>query len=540
MSRSPIMLPSQSPWPTAPGSLSEEARAFLQDRLRLFFKATFLINLAYYPLFAVALSLDPELELWTALQDAVSLEALGEYAAFGGGWLLTARWRWSVRALEVIDFAGLLIVGACVASWPFVHPYPVLGTYEMLLAWLIVFSLRALLVPSPGKRTLLVTLTAFLPGMVCGPLAAWLRPQEFVSAPSLIFLVAAWGTAAVAFSTVASSTLWGLRKQVRDARRLGQYTLLERLGSGAMGVVYLARHAMLRRPTAIKLLSVEAGGTALERFEREVQFASELTHPNTISIYDYGRTADGVFYYAMEYLDGVDLEGLLALDGPQPPARVIHLLRQVCGALEEAHGRGLLHRDIKPANVFLCRRRGAPDLVKVLDYGLVKDLADGANAAGSRAEGLTGTPHYLSPESISEPASVDARGDLYAVGALAYALLTGAPPFEGRTAVEVCAHHLHSTPLPPSRRIGRDLPADLEAVVMRCLQKQPEERFASAHALRGALEACADARGWTEADADAWWERNGESVKQAREARRARDGSSVTQTIAMDLRGRAA
>ena len=539
MTRPPLILPSQSPWPTGPGSLPEEARAFLQDRLRLFFKATFLMNVAYYPLFALALSVDPELEFWRVLQDAVSLEALGEYAVFGGGWLLSARGRWSFRVLEAIDLAGLVLVGGCVASWPFVHPYPVLGTYEMLLAWMVIISLRGLLVPSTGRRTLAVSLAACLPGLVSGPLAAWLRPQDVVSPASLVFLVAAWGTVAVTFSTVASSMLWGLRKQVRDARRLGQYTLLERLGSGAMGVVYLARHAMLRRPTAIKLLSVEAGGAALERFEREVQFASELTHPNTIAIYDYGRTADGVFYYAMEYLDGVDLDGLVAIDGPQSAARVIHILRQVCGALDEAHGRGLLHRDIKPANVFLCRRRGAPDLVKVLDYGLVKNM-QGEDATASRAEGLTGTPHYLSPEAVSAPASVDARGDLYAVGALAYALLAGQPPFEGRTAVEVCAHHLHSTPIPPSRRSGRNVPADLEAVVMRCLQKRPEDRFASAHALREALEACEDAGRWSDADADAWWERNGAAFQAAREARRATSPNSVTQTLEMDLRGRAA
>jgi serine/threonine-protein kinase len=520
--------------------MPEEARTFLQDRLRLFFKVAFLINLAYYPLFAVAVGLDPRIGLWGALRQTFSLEALGEYSVFGGCWLLLARARWGQKFLEAVDVVGLLLAGCCFAAWPFAHPYPVLGTYEMVLAWMATYTLRAVLVPGTGRRCLTVTLLACLPGLVSGPLAAHLRPQEMVTPVTLVFLVGAWGAVVVTFSTVASALLWGLRKQVRDARRLGQYTLLERLGSGAMGVVYLGRHAMLRRPTAIKLLSAGADGPAMERFEREVQCASELTHPNTLAIYDYGRTADGVFYYAMEYLDGVDLEGLLTLDGAQPPARVIHLLRQMCGALEEAHGRGLLHRDIKPANAFLCRRHGAPDLVKVLDYGLVKELAQRGSPDASRGEALTGTPHYVSPEAVRAPAEVDARSDLYSLGALAYALLTGAPPFTGRTVVEVCAHHLHSTPAPPSARAPRPVPADLEAVVLRCLEKQPEARFASARALRLALEACQDAGRWTEADAEAWWERHGAAVQAHRKARGSVSSLSATQTLLMDLRGRAA
>jgi serine/threonine-protein kinase len=520
--------------------MPEEARAFLQDRLRLFYQVVFLVNVAYYLLFAVAVGLDPGIGLWGTLRQAFSLEALGEYLVFGGCWLLTRRGRWGQRTLEAVDVVGLVLGGCCFAAWPFLHPYPVLGTYELVLAWMALFNLRAVLVPSTGRRSLVVTLCAAVPGLVTAPLAAHTREQSLVAPATLVFLVAAWCAVAVTFSAVASALLWGLRKQVRDARRLGQYTLLERLGSGAMGVVYLARHAMLRRPTAIKLLSAGADGPALARFEREVQCASELTHPNTLAIYDYGRTADGVFYYAMEYLDGVDLEGLLAVDGPQPPARVIHVLRQVCGALDEAHGRDLLHRDLKPANVFLCRRHGAPDLVKVLDYGLVKDLAARGGPDASGAETLTGTPHYLSPESVSAPAEVDARGDLYSLGALAYALLTGAPPFTGRTVVEVCAHHLHTVPVPPSARAGQPVPADLEAVVLRCLEKRPEARFASARELRAALEACQDAGGWTEAHAEAWWERRGAAVQAHRKARGSASSLSDTQTLLMDLRGRAA
>ncbi len=232
-----------------------------------------------------------------------------------------------------------------------------------------------------------------------------------------------WQVAAVAVSAVTSRVLFGLRAEIADTRRLGQYTLEEKIGEGGMGVVYRAHHAMLRRPTAIKLLPLaKAGAENLLRFEREVQLTASLTHPNTVAVFDYGRTVEGVFYYAMEYLDGINLDQLVRADGPQPPGRVVRILQQASGALAEAHQIGLVHRDIKPANIILCERGGVPDVVKVVDFGLVKRVRtddDAMTMAVTTEQTLLGTPLYMSPESISGTGEVGAPSDLYALGAVA-------------------------------------------------------------------------------------------------------------------------
>ena len=281
-----------------------------------------------------------------------------------------------------------------------------------------------------------------------------------------------------------------------------------------MGVVYRARHAMLRRPTAVKLLKPERMGEAgLRRFEREVQLTAGLSHPNTVTVFDYGRTPEGVFYYAMEYLEGLGLDQLVAADGPQPPARVVHILRQVLEALAEAHGVGLVHRDVKPGNIILCERGGLSDVAKVVDFGLVKDLE--ADAGASHDASLVGTPLYLAPEAIRSPVA-DARADLYSVGAVAYFLLTGRHVFEGRTIIEICGHHLHTAPTPPSERLGRPLPAGLEAWVLACLEKDPARRPASASEAAARLERCGLAGEWTPDEARAWWVAKGRGLAAAR------------------------
>src|SRR6185369_11608020 len=217
-------------------------------------------------------------------------------------------------------------------------------------------------------------------------------------------------------------------------QQIGQYKLEQRLGSGGMGVVYRGQHAMLRRPTAIKMLDVDkVNEGSIQRFEREVQITSQLNNPHTVAIYDFGHTPEGVFYYAMEYLDGIDLQTLVERYGPQPVPRVIHMLLQVCSSLYEAHSLGLVHRDIKPANVMLNRRGGEPDVVKVLDFGLVKALDEAKQSR--QTGGLSGTPLYMSPEAIQTPDLVDARSDLYAVGAIGYFLITGQPVFNATSLV---------------------------------------------------------------------------------------------------------
>src|SRR5262245_60391171 len=251
--------------------------------------------------------------------------------------------------------------------------------------------------------------------------------------------MAFWLALAVAVAVHGSYRIEVLRQEAVASRRLGQYQLKQCIGSGGMGDVYLAEHVLLRRPCAIKLIRSERAGdpTNLARFEREVQATATLTHPNTVEIFDYGHAADGTFYYAMEYLPGISLDELVRRHGPLPAARVIHLLRQVCGALQEAHTAGLIHRDIKPGNVLVCQRGGRHDVAKLLDFGLVQ--VHGLNPDGQQLtqEGaIAGTPAYMSPEQAAAKADLDGRSDLYSLGAVAYFLLTGQPPFVRDSAVQ--------------------------------------------------------------------------------------------------------
>lgn len=297
-----------------------------------------------------------------------------------------------------------------------------------------------------------------------------------------------------------------LQQATLVARRLGQYALEERIGSGGMGTVYKARHAMLLRPTAIKLLDVDRlSDVAIARFEREVQLTSTLSHPNTVSIFDYGRTPEGVFYYAMEYLEGINLDDFVRRFGPLGEGRVVHLLKQVCGALAESHGKGLIHRDIKPANIFLTIRGGLHDFVKVLDFGLVKSLDGGDSMEISSPHAVTGTPLFLAPEAIRSPDLVDMRTDVYAIGALGYFLLTGAPVFNGASVVEICLQHVQAEPESISLRVGRSICPDLESLLLRCLAKSPSVRPADAAEMLRDLEGCDIPHPWSERDAASWW-----------------------------------
>lgn len=296
------------------------------------------------------------------------------------------------------------------------------------------------------------------------------------------------------------------RRASLEARRLGQYTLEEKIGEGGMGAVYRGHHGMLRRPTAVKLLDPErANDATIARFEREVRLTSQLNHPNTIAIFDFGRTPEGIFYYAMEYLDGVDLEHLVLKHGPQCEGRTVHILRQLCGSLREAHAVGLIHRDIKPANIMLNERGRLYDVVKVLDFGLVKAAGARHDSGITLAGAILGTPLYVSPESITDSDRVDARSDLYAVGAVAYFLLTGTPVFRGENTMEICVAHVNKTPEPPSQRLGRPISPDLERIVLSCLEKNPLKRPQSASALLDELADCTVDTEWTTEDAATWW-----------------------------------
>jgi serine/threonine protein kinase len=296
------------------------------------------------------------------------------------------------------------------------------------------------------------------------------------------------------------------RKAALKAKQLGQYALDDKIGEGAFGSVYRAHHALMRRPVAVKLLQMEKLNlSSAARFEREVQLTSQLTHPNTITLYDYGHTPEGIFYYAMEYLDGLTLDRLVKRYGAQPEGRVIAILRQVCGSLAEAHAIGLVHRDIKPANVFLTQRGGMTDFVKVLDFGLVKVRDTQDRTELTMAEATLGTPLYMSPEAVEHSSEVDARSDLYSLGAVGYFLVTGVVLFDHLTLGEVLMHQVKDLPVRPSERLGRPVSPDLEELLMRCLAKNPASRPASARELDDALARCRSAADWTRELADEWW-----------------------------------
>jgi serine/threonine-protein kinase len=324
---------------------------------------------------------------------------------------------------------------------------------------------------------------------------------EFVIMLTVTYLCSVYGT----------HIINTLRREVFEARQLGQYRLSRLIGAGGMGEVYLAEHQMMKRPVAIKLIrpSKAADPQALARFEREVRATAKLSHWNTIEIFDYGRSDDGTFYYVMEYLPGLSLSELVEKHGPLPPARAIHLLVQTCDALAEAHARGLIHRDLKPGNIFAAHRGGIHDVAKLLDFGLAKPIStDGAPIQLTQDGAITGSPLYMSPEQALGDSEPDARSDIYSLGAVAYYLLTGSPPFDGDKPMRVILAHAHEQVVPPSR-LRADIPADLEAVVLRCLAKNPADRYPNAQALRQALYECVAAGGWTHDDAARWWETSG-------------------------------
>ncbi|MEE8361300.1 MAG: serine/threonine protein kinase [Gemmatimonadales bacterium] len=327
-----------------------------------------------------------------------------------------------------------------------------------------------------------------------------------------------------------------ISNMMRKDERLVQYTLEEKIGEGGMGSVYKAKHAMLRRPTAIKLIKEgQVKPETLVRFEREVQLTSQLANPNTVAIYDYGRTPEGVFYYAMEYLPGITLDNLVLNDGPQPERRVVHILRQICSSLAEAHARGMIHRDIKPANIMLLERGGMYDVIKVLDFGLVKDITSGDQNV-TAMNTVPGTPHFLSPEAIQHPDAIDARSDLYAVGAVGYFLLTGSFVFSGTSAIEVLGKQVNDTPEDPSERLGRSLDPYLEGLILQCLAKDPADRPADAGVLLEALSSGYQSPigTWTQKEAAAWW---AESSSDCR-APECMDSMSMEPTLEVDALAR--
>jgi serine/threonine-protein kinase len=437
---------------------------------------------------------------------------------------LSSRWKPTLRqlrAFEVILFS-LIMVFFIAAQYllmlrgvRFNDPMRVVGAVKSSVLWMLatIFT-YAIFIPNNWVRASRLIIPMALAPMVVPWVLGSFHPELYevaVRAASLekitedgLFLLL--GAFTAIFGTHIISTL---RTEAYEAKLLNQYRLGRKLGGGGMGEVYLAEHQLLKRPCAIKLIRHDLVGNerVFARFEREVRATARLSHFNTIEIFDYGRNDDGAFYYVMEYLPGLSFADLIERYGPMPAPRVIYLLRQACAALREAHDAGLIHRDIKPANLMSAYRGGNYDVTKLLDFGLVKTLAGTDSIHLSQEGTIAGSPLYMAPEQVMHTQAPDRSTDIYGLGAVAYFLLTARPPFSGETAMEVMVAHARD-PVPRPSTIRGDIPADLEAIVLRCLAKNPRDRYPDAPSLADALGACAAAASWSPEHAEKWWRSN--------------------------------
>ena len=378
--------------------------------------------------------------------------------------------------------------------------------------WVVLFTV---VVPTSPRRALIAALASVSAVPVVIALVAASSDTELpVNPPEFFFGLVFPYLLVVCMAYVGARVVYNLGTEVKRAREMGSYSLEEKLGEGGMGEVWRARHRMLARPAAIKLIrpAVAADGRvgvsdeAIRRFEREAQVIARLRSPHTVELFDFGMADDGGFYYVMELLEGLDAEALVERFGPVSPERAIHLLRQLCHSLSEAQACGLVHRDIKPANVFLCHYGEEYDFVKVLDFGIVRAVSQtpGANLLATGDDALQGTPAFIAPEQVLG-AAVDGRADIYTTGCLAYWLLTGQLVFTARTAMGMLVQHAEATPTPPSDRTDRPIPRALEELVLSCLAKDPADRPQSARELSNRLAELEGANRWTQERAREWW-----------------------------------
>jgi serine/threonine-protein kinase len=490
---------------------------FVQDRLALLGKTVFLLSFGFFAvingmLIASGVAVLPLLMTQANVMHFLSSSVMVVL------WAVTRAGSWSLRTLGILDGASLLLPGiglAMMAAQP---------DEKQLMAGLFALSVtmmaRAVLIPSTATRTFCLSWLASVPLLVVSYI--FHQPAALPGlAPALLKALISvnaflWLVIATTLSTVTSRTIYGLRQQVKEAADIGQYTLEAKIGSGGMGEVWRARHRMLIRPAAVKLVTAEQLGSMsgsdsqlrLRRFEREARATAGLKSPHTVQLYDFGITDDGTLYYVMELLDGMDLDTLVDRFGPVPAERAIHLLVQVCASLDDAHQNGLVHRDIKPANIVVSRIGADWDFVKVLDFGLVKleneresDESLRLTAAGH----LSGTPAFIAPEVVLGAELTDHRVDIYSLGCVAYWLVTGQLVFEGPGALKVMAAHAHTPPVAPSSRSGLPIPPDLETLILECLEKDPEKRPQTAAALQSRLQAIPIAASWTSERAEHWW-----------------------------------
>ena len=484
--------------------LSYETHCLLRSRLRGA-GALIWLGLAMFFVYRLVLVPKPILGDWVLYLHGLSLLLMTGYIVIL--YRICPQVLRTLRIFELLVFVTPAVLFACYQYERFRENALKEHFFNPSVAWVILIFTYSILIPNKWQRATRVILI-----IMAAPLAILLiaratlpgvnqlvTPENFVEVLLEISLSGLLGVFGV-------YVIGSLRTEVFEAKQLGQYRLKKKLGAGGMGEVYLAEHHLLKRPCAIKIISPDKSGDpqALARFEREVQASAQLSHWNTVEIFDYGNTDDGTFYYVMEYLPGLSLDELVKKHGPLPPGRAIYLLRQVCDGLREAHGQKLIHRDIKPGNIIAAERGGLFDVAKVVDFGLVKPQQDKEEDPHLTTEGLiTGSPLYMSPEQVAglpvEPAS-----DIYSLGAVAYFLVTGQPPFQRPRVMQILIAHAHETPVPPSQ-LRPELPADLEQVILRCLAKTPAERYPSVDEVERALADCSSDGQWTRTDAQHWW-----------------------------------
>jgi eukaryotic-like serine/threonine-protein kinase len=497
--------------------MATETRWLVQKRLRA---ASLVLVVGFALFFARSLVLHwHRLESRTVLFHGIMLGLL--LLSLGA---LSSRWKPTLRQLRWFEVALFsLIIASFMAAQFFLmlrgvrenDPLRVLAAVKSSVLWMLAMIVTyAIFIPNNWVRAAKMIVPMALAPMAVPWIVGLAHPElyqvairaanfEKISEDGLFLLLGAF---TAIFGTHTINTL---RTEAYEAKLLNQYRLGRKLGGGGMGDVYLAEHQLLKRPCAIKLIRHELAGNhrIFARFEREVRATARLSHWNTIEIFDYGRNDDGAFYYVMEYLPGLSLATLVARFGPMPPARVIYLLRQACDALCEAHDAGLIHRDIKPANLMAAYRGGHYDVTKILDFGLVKTLSEDQSVHISQEGTVAGSPLYMAPEQVMHNQPPDRPTDIYGLGAVAYYTLTGRPPFMGRTPMEVMVAHARDPVTPPSQLLP-SIPADLEAIVLRCLEKKPKDRYPTTLALARELDACADAANWSPQHAADWWRAN--------------------------------
>jgi serine/threonine-protein kinase len=492
---------------------------FVRERLALLAKTLFLVSFAFYLFLLANLVLVGGAPFLAIVKGPVALGHLCASWTMGVVWLVTSRTRLSQLGLGTLDAVSIILAGLFLSLMTVDDQGQIL---QVLLAILVTVMIRAILLPSRPGRTMLLSALAYVPVVIVCIVRH--HPTDILPGFTGSFQklhmtlnTILWSVLGTLLATIVSRVLYGLRQQVAEANELGQYILEGRLGGGGMGEVWRARHRLLIRPAAIKLIRPEALGAMagdrdvlMRRFEREARATAALRSPHTVQLYDFGATDDGRLYYVMELLDGVDLDTLVRQFGPLPAERVVLILRQVCTSLIDAHGNGLVHRDIKPANVVVSRAGDTYDFVKVLDFGLVKldtarKVEDEAVAKLSTDGSTSGTPAFMAPEVILGAPNTDHRVDLYALGCVAYWLLTGRLVFEGGTVVEIMFHHAHTPPPRPSTRTELPIPPELDDLVMQLLEKDPARRPASAEEIRNRLNAVPLPAKWTPERAEQWW-----------------------------------